>query len=352
MENLNSQADFQHLGDSVSQSNLTRLGNFSIQTNVLIRLGDSASQRTPQNNGTRFNAASQTNGIPERSGSSVQSPKLASAGPMEIDFNCQTATFKSRANKEGVTLKEFVYTYKCVPGWDQFWDLAKVKVAIEGISVALEKEAGQIQPQLSEVFKALTVTPEKIKAVILGQDPTPQAGKATGLAFSLLAGQDPREVPSVLNMLVELKLEGFQVSLGNGDLTPWVTQGVMLLNAALTLRIGEPGQKAPNTHSKLWEPFTEQLVEFMNNLDLPLAWILWGVNARASCRNLDKNKHYCRDGSHPAARSTSAIPDNFFGRNFFKCANDFLSSRGREMIDWSLAPRPGSPPDLAPCELR
>ena len=91
---------------------------------------------------------------------------------------------------------------------------------------------------------------------------------------------------------------------------------------------------------------------FMNNLDLPLAWILWQVNAKASCRNLNKDKHYCRDGSHPAALSSSTSPHNFFGRNFFQCTNDFLSSKGREMIDWSLASRPGSPPDLAPCELR
>ena len=254
---MNSRANFQHLGDFVSQSNLTCLGNLSIQTNVLIRLGDSASQQASQNNGTRFNAASQTNGIPVKSGSSAQSQKLASVGSIEIDFNCQTATFKSRVNNEGMTLKDFVYTYKCVPGWDQFWNLEEVKGAIEGISLALEKEACQIQPQLSEVFKAFMVKPDKIKAVILCQDPTPQAGKATGLAFSLLAAQDPREAPSVLKMLVELKLEGFRVSLANGDLTPWINQGVMLLNAALTLRIGEPGEKAPNSHSKLWEPFTE-----------------------------------------------------------------------------------------------
>lgn len=137
----------------------------------------------------------------------------------------------------------------------QFWNLEEVKEAIEGISVALEKEEGQIQPQLSEVFKAFMVKPEKIKAVILGQDPTSQAGKATGLAFSLLASQDPWEVPSVLKMLVELKLEGFQVSLSNEDLTPWVNQGVMLLNAALTLWIGEPGEKVnceSHSRSSLW----------------------------------------------------------------------------------------------------
>ncbi|XP_015780222.1 PREDICTED: uracil-DNA glycosylase-like [Acropora digitifera] len=193
--------------------------------------------------------------------------KLHSGGPMIqtifvtallcYPVGTEAATFKGRANNEGVTLKHFVYTYKCVPGWDQFWNLEEVKGAIEGISVALEKEASQIQPQISEVFKAFMVKPEKIKSVILGQDPTPQAGKATGLAFSLLAGQDPREAPTVLKMLVELKLEGFRVSLANRDLTPWINQGVMLLNAALTLRIGEPGEKAPNSHSKLWEPFTE-----------------------------------------------------------------------------------------------
>ena len=185
--NLNSRANFQHLGDFVSQSNLTRLGNLSIQINVLIRLGDSASQQASQNNGTSFNAASQTNDIPVKLGSSGQSPKLASVGSTEIDFNCQTATFKSRANNEGVILKDFVYTYKCVPGWDQFWNLEEVKGAIEGISLALEKEACQIQPQLSEVLKAFMVKPDKIKAVILCQDPTPPAGKATGLAFSLFS---------------------------------------------------------------------------------------------------------------------------------------------------------------------
>ena len=104
--------------------------------------------------------------------------------------------------------------------------------------------------------------------------------------------------------------------------------------------------------SKLWEPFTEQLVGFMNKLDLPLAWILWGANAKVSCRKLNKDsedKHYCRDASYPAARSSSTSPDNFSGRNFFQCANDFLSSKGREIFDWSLASCPGSPPNLAPC---
>ena len=144
---------------------------------------------------------------------------------------CETATYNT------VRLYNYVYRRGCFPQeWEDFFLLQEVRTEIEKISDGIELAQGYpIQPPMIDIFKAFKVPLSKVKVVILGQDPTPQPNKATGMAFSLKSSEAPINVPSVFNMLVELKLEGMDVDLSNGDLTPWLEQGVLLLNSALTI---------------------------------------------------------------------------------------------------------------------
>lgn len=129
---------------------------------------------------------------------------------MVVDEPCKKATYKT------VSLHDFIYENRCFPkGWEEFLDKKEVLEEIRSMSRALAKDAEkyEIEPPMHSVFKAFEVRRDDVKVIILGQDPTPQANQATGMAFSLNPGVDPRTVPSVFNMLVELKWEGMNVGL-------------------------------------------------------------------------------------------------------------------------------------------
>lgn len=250
-----------------------------------------------------------------------------------VDFNCNSARYKE------VSLFDFVYTHSCFPaGWDAFLDLPDVKTEINHISSQFQlpnvknNKNYLIEPPMPHMFNAFrNIGLQDVKVVILGQDPTPKAYKATGMAFSLKQGEDPRKVPRVLNMLVELNLEGINVGLSNGDLTSWRDQGVLLLNAALTVRQGEAG-----SHQGLWQRFTALLLQYINNNGPRSAWILWGDVAKtfAQLINTENDYHYRKTGAHPGVRSAA----HFFGGNYFHCANAFLDEIGRGGIDWQIPP--------------
>ena len=284
---------------------------------------------------------------------------LEKRSPMiEEKFDCSKATYKT------VTLYEFVYTYNCFPeGWEEF--LEEVKKVIDEISVRLSKDAEkyEIEPPMPNMFKAFNVGSipsgsfvpypvegrDGVKVVIIGQDPVPEANQATGLAFSLKPGVNPRDsVPTVLNMLVELKWEGMNVGLSNGDLSDWVDRGVLLLNSALTVRQGTSKDMA-GSHLGYWEVFTRSLVKHISDKGKPTAWILWGKEAKelASKYNLiDMKKHFIKAGGHPSPQGKSA-GIRFFGRNYFHCANEFLVQEKRGAVDWRLKPAKvlGTPPE-------
>lgn len=269
-------------------------------------------------------------------------------------FDCAMARYRE------VKLYDFVYKHHCFPdGWDDFKDLEAVKKEIATISshlfslVRKRNRKGEfmfyIEPPMNTMFKAFEVERNDVKVVIIGQDPVPEAGKATGLAFSLKPGTNPRDsVPTVFNMLVELKLEGMNNHLSSGDLSPWVGRGVLLLNAALTVTQGTSLSNA-GSHQKYWKTFTQLLVKHISDNNLPTAWILWGDDAKKLAGNINKTKHFIKAGGHPSPQGGSA-GIRFFGRNYFSCANEFLEShpvgtpRGR--VDWSLPPQvlPGTQP--------
>ena len=244
---------------------------------------------------------------------------------VESEFKCHEATYKK------VTLHDFIYKHHCFPmGWEGF--LGEVYEEIEQkISPKLFSDAqlSRIEPPMPDVFNAFKVSYNDVRAVILGQDPTPQAGQATGLAFSLKPGVDPSTVPSVFNMLVELKWEGIPVGLSNGDLTPWLDQGVLMLNSALTVRQGSVASQA-NSHRDFWKGFTKSLVNYIDKTKQPTAWLLWGNEAQKFAQYINTKRHMIKAGAHP--RYTTG----FYGRNYFHCANEFLQSKNRGQIDWRL----------------
>ena len=192
-----------------------------------------------------------------------------------------------------------------------------------------------IEPQMPLLFRALElVDPEDVKVVILGQDPTPQKDKATGVAFDV---EKPRFVPAVLHMFLEVAFEGFPVDLKNGDVTNWARQGVLLLNAALTCPHNPPMGKAKyKSHFDIWRDFTVSLIKHICNTANPSVWLLWGATAKSFSKHI-KGKHLIIRGGHPSPMGTAIHGDSFFGNNYFNIANQFLEINDRVAIDWSLS---------------
>lgn len=288
-------------------------------------------------NVTRLDKRSPGKAVPQRP-RPTKSTKIKIQKNRKPKFNCKAATYKL------TTLSNFVYTHKCFPvGWKGFLASKAVKKIINDISRLLKDEAktNSIEPPMPNVFRAFEVALDDVKVVIIGQDPVPEAGKATGLAFSLQPGANPRDsVPTVFNMLVELKLEGMNVDLSNGNLSPWVKRGVLLLNAALTVRQGSSTLNA-GSHQAYWRQFTRLLVKHISTKGNPMAWILWGDEAKGFAKTqklIDTTRHFIKAGGHPSPQGPNAGV-RFFGRNYFSCANDFLMSQGRGKVDWSLGSR-------------
>ena len=264
---------------------------------------------------------------------------------------CETARYKT------VALYDFIYKHACVPaGWIKFFQQPAVEKEIRAITPKLLSEAQQtqIEPPMRDIFNAFEgievktgaqmmkkkTDLEDVKVVILGQDPVPTPGMATGMAFSLNPNVEPSEVPSVLNMLVELMVEKIPLmTLSSGDLTPWRKQGVLLLNAALTVRQGTSRSRA-GSHSGWWKPFTRELVKYISSKGGAKAWLLWGNDAQAFESFIQrKDKNYVRAGWHPSSQSAKG----FFGGHYFTCANEFLQINNRKVINWMLTPNPKSP---------
>ena len=187
------------------------------------------------------------------------------------------------------------------------------------------------QPPIVNVFRAFKETsPQNIRVVIVGQDPTPTPGQASGMAFSIIPGTNTY-VPTIQNILKELEIEGYK-SDGNGDFTKWAKQGVLLLNSALTITqtYGES-----NFHQELWSKFTEELITEIDKGQDNLVWILWGGKAKSFKSLINHKRHYVLTGVHPSPKNDYI--ESFFYNNYFKCANYFLSMNKNKLIDWNLA---------------
>lgn len=185
-----------------------------------------------------------------------------------------------------------------------------------------------IYPNMYDVFNALHLTAYKdVKVVILGQDPYHGPNQAHGLSFSVKTGV--KIPPSLMNIYKELKDDLGCYIPNHGNLTKWAKQGVLLLNASLTVRAGEP-----NSHSNIgWEIFTDHIIKLLNERKDPVVFILWGNNAIKKKELISNPWHYIITSPHPSPYSANR---GFFGSRPFSKTNRFLESIGKEPIDWQI----------------
>lgn len=234
------------------------------------------------------------------------------------------------------TLHKLLYEYGCLPeGWEDFFNRRKdmIKIISDKLDEDKDLHENGLNPKLGWVFRALyMVPPEKIKVVVVGQDPAPQPGLATGLSFSLDPSVPSYKVPSVQRVILEAMNEGYCINITGGVLIPWAKQGVLLLNTALTLVPGKIG-----SHIKLWRSFSRDMLKYINDVAKPSVWILWGSKAKYFRKYINEIKHYVIAGGHPSPR---ANPRKFFCQNYYYCANEFLCSQKRGQVDWNLEPLP------------
>ena len=191
-----------------------------------------------------------------------------------------------------------------------------------------EKAAGKvIFPPGGRIFRAFELTPvDSVKVVILGQDPYHGYGQAMGLCFSV-----PENVPappSLRNIFKEIEDDlGVRMS-GSPDLTPWARQGVLLLNAILTVRAGEAA-----SHSTIgWQRFTDAVIRYVSDHCEGVVFLLWGNYARSKRDLIDGSRHLILEAAHPSPLARGA----FFGCRHFSKANDYLVRQGKTPVDWAL----------------
>ncbi|GAB1464231.1 uracil-DNA glycosylase [Pedobacter sp.] len=193
-----------------------------------------------------------------------------------------------------------------------------------------EKQAGfTIYPKGSDIFNAFNYTPfEKVKVVILGQDPYHGVGQAHGLSFSVQKGV--AIPPSLKNIYKELANEFPDFKAPNhGELTAWANQGVLLLNATLTVRARTAG-----SHQKRgWEQFTDKVITELSEKRTGLVFILWGNYAKQKMALIDQNKHFIISAAHPSPFSAY---NGFFGSKPFSKTNEILKKEGKVEINWQV----------------
>ena len=193
-----------------------------------------------------------------------------------------------------------------------------------------EKQAGKIiYPAGGNIFNAFNTTSfEKVKVVLLGQDPYHGKNQAHGLSFSVQRGVSPP--PSLVNIYKELNSDlGVRIP-AHGDLTHWAEQGVLLLNACLTVRAGEPA-----SHARVgWQQFTDAVIRTVSDLKEHVVFLLWGKFAQEKQVLINEKKHLVLKAAHPSPYSADK---GFFGCKHFSKTNEYLLRNGIEPIDWYIS---------------
>lgn len=191
-----------------------------------------------------------------------------------------------------------------------------------------EKSAGKIiYPPGGSIFRAFELTPvDKVKVVILGQDPYPGKGQAMGLSFSVPEGIPAP--PSLKNIFKEIEDDlGIRMS-GCPDLRRWAEQGVLLLNSSLTVEAGQP-----NSHSRIgWTEFTDAVIKYLSDNRSGIVFLLWGNYAKNKKWLIDTARHHVLEAAHPSPLARGA----FFGCRHFSKTNEILVREGKTPIDWQL----------------
>lgn len=217
--------------------------------------------------------------------------------------------------------------------WDAFLNNEFKQEYFQKLSLFLKNEYASktIYPPKEEVFSAFYFTDlDKVKVVIIGQDPYHQPKQACGMCFAVKPGVELP--PSLVNIYREIE-SNFGIKLERkGYLADWARQGVLLLNSVLTVQ-----RDRPNSHKdKGWEIFTNHVIEKLNSLDQPMVFLLWGRNARDKKALLNNPRHLVLEAAHPSPLSAH---NGFFGCGHFSKANAFLKEQGLDEIKWGTAKR-------------
>ncbi len=232
-------------------------------------------------------------------------------------------------------LKEYVLNLNLkknkMNSWKEFIALESSKDYYKKLQqiVDADYEKETIYPPKDAVFNAFKYCPlDKVKVIILGQDPYHGQGQAHGLSFSVNKGI--ALPPSLRNIYRELESDVNFTNPGHGDLTEWATQGVLLLNDVLTVKAGQAG-----SHQKLgWEQFTENVISFLSNEKNGLVFMLWGNHAQKKGKNINRSKHLVLTSGHPSPMS--ANQGKWFGNKHFSQANNYLVQQGKKPVNWQL----------------
>jgi len=217
------------------------------------------------------------------------------------------------------------------PSWQRVLGAEFDKPYMQNLAafLAAERAAGKvIFPPEPLVFNAFNNTPfEQVRVVIIGQDPYHGEGQAHGLSFSVPEGIKPP--PSLVNIFKEIESDLGVAMSGLGDLTPWANQGVLLLNAMLTVEQANAGSH----QKKGWEAFTDAAIAALNAEREGLVFLLWGGYAQKKCKAIDQTKHLVLQSAHPSPLS---VYRGFYGSKPFSQINQYLTARGQTPIQWQF----------------
>ena len=239
----------------------------------------------------------------------------------------------SAAAADGVPGERAASRIRLEPSWRAQVGAYLDRADMRALSDFLKSELAHgkaIYPPPRRIFAALDATPfDRVKVVVLGQDPYHGPGQAHGLCFSVLPGVDVP--PSLVNIFAEIKRDLGLDPPGHGCLLPWAQQGVLLLNATLTVERGRAGSH----QGKGWEGFTDAVVDRLNQGREDLVFLLWGSYAQAKGKLIDTRRHRVLKAPHPSPLSAYR---GFIGCGHFSQANAWLGEHGLTPIDWRLPP--------------
>lgn len=217
------------------------------------------------------------------------------------------------------------------PSWEDFLNEEFRKPYFQELSAFLKQEYATktIYPPKKEVFSSFYFTDmDKVKVVILGQDPYHEPGQACGMCFAVKPGV---QLPlSLQNIYKEIQDDlGIPMNYNNGYLVKWAQQGVLLINSVMTVEKGKANSHAGHG----WEVFTNHVIRKINTLDQPVVYLLWGNNARQKRELITNPKHLILETVHPSPLS---VYRGFFGCRHFSKANEYLKKNGAEPINWQM----------------
>lgn len=217
---------------------------------------------------------------------------------------------------------------KIAPSWKSKLEQEFKKPYFEQLIqfVKQEYQSNTVYPPGKEIFRAFDCADfEQVKVVIIGQDPYHGPGQANGLCFSVRDGVTMP--PSLKNIFKEIQNDLGKPMPKNGELERWAKQGVLLLNATLTVRASSPG-----SHQNMgWEAFTDAVIKQISDQKSNIVFLLWGAYAQKKGEIIDRNKHLVLMSAHPSPFSADR---GFFGCKHFSKTNEYLKSKGIEAIDW------------------